>query len=225
LTFKKKGGLKAQSVLYELVQLVGGDAVYTTDVGQHQMWAAQFCRTTQRNHWISSGGAGTMGFGFPAAIGAQLAFPDKTVIAVVGDGGFQMTMAELATLVENKIPVKFALMNNHFLGMVRQWQHLFYKDTFYATKYTGNPDFVKLADAFGMLGIRVTDKAQVTPAIQEAMAHDGPVLVDFVVDEEENVYPMIPPGESLKQLIEAPEEEKPVSVKSATERPLPEGDF
>ena len=140
-------------------------------------------------------------------MGARVARTDAGVWAMAGDGGFQMTMAELATMVENKIPVKFALMNNHFLGMVRQWQHIFYKDTFYATEYTGNPDFVKLAEAFGMLGIRVTDKTQVVPAIQDAMAHDGPALVDFVVDEEENVYPMIPPGESLEPLIEAPKDQ------------------
>ena len=143
-----------------------------------------------------------MGFEVPAAMGAQIARPDAVVWSIAGDGGFQMTMAELSTMVENKIPVKFALMNNHFLGMVRQWQHIFYKDTFYATEYSRNPDFVKLAEAFGMLGIRVTDKTQVVPAIQEAMAHEGPVLVDFIVDEEENVYPMIPPGESLEELIE-----------------------
>ena len=117
-----------------------------------------------------------------------------------------MTMSELATMVENKIPVKFAIMNNGFLGMVRQWQHLFYKDDFFATRYTGNPDFVKIAEAYGIMGIRVTDKTQVTAAIQDAMAHDGPVIVDFVVDPEENVYPFIPPGESIKQLIEEPEE-------------------
>ena len=117
-----------------------------------------------------------------------------------------MTMSELATMVENKIPVKFAIMNNRFLGMVRQWQHMFYNDTFYATEYTGNPDFVKLAEAFGILGIRVTENYQVADAIGKAMEYDGPVIVDFVVDPEENVYPMIPPGESVKELIEAPEQ-------------------
>lgn len=148
-----------------------------------------------------------MGFEVPAAMGVQVACPDATVWSVAGDGGFQMTMAELATMVENNIPVKFALMNNHFLGMVRQWQHIFYNDTFYATQYTGNPDFVKLAEAFGLYAIRVTDKTQVASAIQDAMAHDGPALIDFVVDPEENVYPMIPPGESIEQLIEEPAEE------------------
>ena len=225
LRIRQSKKLLQQEVIRQLSEATQGKAIIVTGVGQHQMWAAQHYMFTEPNSFISSGGLGSMGFEVPAAMGAQVARPDVTVWSIAGDGGFQMTMSELATLVENKIPVKFALMNNHFLGMVRQWQHLFYKDTFYATKYTGNPDFVKLADAFGMLGIRVTDKTQVAPAIQEAMAHDGPVLVDFIVDEEENVYPMIPPGESLKQLMEAPEEGKTVSVESITERPVPEGDF
>ena len=199
--------LLQQYVIKQLSEETKGQAVIVTGVGQHQMWAAQHYMFTEPNTFITSGGLGAMGFEVPAAMGAQVARPDAIVWSIAGDGGFQMTMAELATMVENKIPVKFALMNNHFLGMVRQWQHIFYKDTFYATEYTGNPDFVKLAEAFGMLGIRVTDKTQVVPAIQDAMAYDGPVLVDFVVDEEENVYPMIPPGESLEQLIEAPKEQ------------------
>ena len=199
--------LLQQYVIKQLSEETKGQAIIVTGVGQHQMWAAQHYMFTEPNTFITSGGLGAMGFEVPAAMGAQVARPDAVVWSIAGDGGFQMTMAELATMVENKIPVKFALMNNHFLGMVRQWQHIFYKDTFYATEYTGNPDFVKLAEAFGMLGIRVTDKTQVVPAIQDAMAYDGPVLVDFVVDEEENVYPMIPPGESIEQLIEAPKEQ------------------
>ena len=206
LRVKNSKKLLQQYVIRQLSEVTQGKAIIVTGVGQHQMWAAQHYMFTEPNSFVSSGGLGAMGFEVPAAMGAQVARPDAVVWSVAGDGGFQMTMAELATMVENKIPVKFALMNNHFLGMVRQWQHLFYKDTFYATEYTGNPDFVKLAEAFGMLGIRVTDKAKVVSAIQEAMAQDGPALVDFVVDEEENVYPMIPPGESLAELIEAPEE-------------------
>ena len=199
--------LLQQYVIKQLSEETKGQAIIVTGVGQHQMWAAQHYMFTEPNTFITSGGLGAMGFEVPAAMGAQVARPDAVVWSIAGDGGFQMTMAELATMVENKIPVKFALMNNHFLGMVRQWQHIFYKDTFYATEYTGNPDFVKLAEAFGMLGIRVTDKTQVIPAIQDAMAYNGPALVDFVVDEEENVFPMIPPGESLEQLIEAPKEQ------------------
>ena len=198
--------LTQQFILKQLSDITQGKAIIVTGVGQHQMWAAQLYTFTEPNTMITSGGAGAMGFEVPAAMGAQLARPGEVVWSIAGDGGFQMTMSELATMVENKIPVKFAIMNNRFLGMVRQWQHMFYNDTFYATEYTGNPDFVKLAEAFGVLGIRVTENYQVAGAIEEAMAYEGPVIVDFVVDPEENVYPMIPPGESVNELIEAPEQ-------------------
>jgi acetolactate synthase-1/2/3 large subunit len=198
--------LTQQFILNELSNITKGNAIIVTGVGQHQMWAAQHYTFVRANTMITSGGSGAMGFEVPAAMGAQVARPGEVVWSIAGDGGFQMTMSELATLVENKIPVKFAIMNNGFLGMVRQWQHMFYKDDFYATKYTGNPDFVKIAEAYGIMGIRVTGKTQVAAAIQDAMAHDGPVIVDFVVDPEENVYPMIPAGESIKELIEEPEE-------------------
>ena len=148
-----------------------------------------------------------MGYEVPGAMGAQVGRPDKVVWSVAGDGGFQMTMAELATMVENKIPVKFAIINNRYLGMVRQWQEFFYQKSYVATHYTHNPDFVKLAEAFGMLGIRVSDKAQVKPAILRAMEFDGPALIDFVVEEEENVYPMIPSGQTIHELIEEPRPE------------------
>ena len=198
--------LTQQFILKQLSDITQGRAIIVTGVGQHQMWAAQLYTFTEPNTMITSGGAGAMGFEVPAAMGAQLARPGEVVWSIAGDGGFQMTMSELATMVENKIPVKFAIMNNQFLGMVRQWQHMFYNDTFYATEYTGNPDFVKLAEAFGVLGIRVTENYQVADAIGKAMAHEGPVIVDFVVDPEENVYPMIPPGESVNELIEAPDQ-------------------
>ena len=198
--------LTQQFILKQLSDITQGRAIIVTGVGQHQMWAAQLYTFTEPNTMITSGGAGAMGFEVPAAMGAQLARPGEVVWSIAGDGGFQMTMSELATMVENKIPVKFAIMNNQFLGMVRQWQHMFYNDTFYATEYTGNPDFVKLAEAFGVLGIRVTENYQVAGAIEKAMAHEGPVIVDFVVDPEENVYPMIPPGESVNELIEAPDQ-------------------
>ncbi len=198
--------LTQQFILKQLSDITQGKAIIVTGVGQHQMWAAQLYTFTEPNTMITSGGAGAMGFEVPAAMGAQLARPGEVVWSIAGDGGFQMTMSELATMVENKIPVKFAIMNNQFLGMVRQWQHMFYNDTFYATEYTGNPDFVKLAEAFGVLGIRVTENYQVASAIEKAMAHEGPVIVDFVVDPEENVYPMIPPGESVNELIEAPDQ-------------------
>ena len=145
-----------------------------------------------------------MGYEVPAAMGAQLGRPDRVVWSIAGDGGFQMTMSELATIVENNIPVKFAIFNNNFLGMVRQWQEIFYEKDYFATHYTGNPDFVKLADAFGIRGIRVTDRAESQQAIREAMDHPGPVVIDFMVEAEENVYPMIPAGKSTAELIEEP---------------------
>ncbi|PZC50636.1 MAG: acetolactate synthase-1/2/3 large subunit [Chloroflexi bacterium] len=198
--------LTQQFILKQLSDITKGKAIIVTGVGQHQMWAAQLYTFSEPNTMITSGGAGAMGFEVPAAMGAQLARPNEVVWSIAGDGGFQMTMSELATIVENKIPVKFAIMNNNFLGMVRQWQHMFYNDTFYATEYTGNPDFVALAKAFGIMGLRVTDKTQVADAINSANDHDGPVVVDFVVDPEENVYPMIPPGESINELVEAPDQ-------------------
>ena len=145
-----------------------------------------------------------MGYEVPGAMGAQVGRPDRVVWSIAGDGGFQMTMCELATLAENKIPVKFAIMNNSFLGMVRQWQEIFYDKSYVATGYTGNPDFVKLAEAFGIFGARVTDKSQVMPTILEAMEYDGPAIIDFVVEQEENVYPMIPSGMTVHDMIEEP---------------------
>ena len=211
-------------VIKQLSNTTQGKAIIVTGVGQHQMWAAQHFTFTEPNTFITSGGLGAMGFEVPAAMGVQVACPDAVVWSVAGDGGFQMTMCELATMVENKIPVKFALMNNHVLGMVYQWQRLFYKNDFYATEYSGNPDFVKLAEAFGMFGVRVTDKAQVTAAIQDAMAHDGPALIDFIVDHEQDVMPMIPPGESINEMIELPKVTELVTAPSLAYPSLPEGD-
>ena len=193
-----------QFVVKELAEATNGEAIVVTGVGQHQMWAAQHYTYKHPRSLITSGGSGAMGYEVPGAMGAQVGRPDKVVWSVAGDGGFQMTMAELATLVENKIPVKFAIINNSFLGMVRQWQEFFYQKSYVATGYTHNPDFVKLAEAFGMLGIRVTDKTQVRSAIMQAMDYDGPAIVDFVVEEEENVYPMIPAGQTINDLIEEP---------------------
>ncbi|MBI4201233.1 MAG: biosynthetic-type acetolactate synthase large subunit [Chloroflexi bacterium] len=225
LRIRETNKLLPQYVIKKLWEATGGKALIVTGVGQHQMWTAQHYQFSQSNSFISSGGLGAMGFEVPAAMGAKVGRPEAVVWSVAGDGGFQMTMSELATMAENKIAVKFAIMNNHFLGMVRQWQHIFYKDTFYATEYTRNPDFVKLAEAFGILGLRVTDKSKVTGAIEEAMAHDGPALVDFVVDHEEDVYPMIPPGESVRELMEARWEEESLPTGSRKAIPLPEGDF
>ena len=208
MNIRETDKLLPQFIIRELSNATNGDAIVVTGVGQHQMWAAQHYMFNEPRSFVTSGGSGAMGYEVPGAMGAQVGRPDKTVWSVAGDGGFQMTMAELATLVENRIPVKFAIMNNGYLGMVRQWQEFFYDRSYVATNYTNNPDFVKLADAFGMLGIRVTDKTQVRTAIERAMAYDGPALVDFVVEEEENVYPMIPAGQTIQELIEEPAPEE-----------------
>ena len=196
--------LLPQYIIQQLCDATDGKAIIVTGVGQHQMWAAQHYTYTEPCSLVSSGGSGSMGYEVPGAMGAQVGRPDRVVWSIAGDGGFQMTMCELATLVENNIPVKFAIINNGYLGMVRQWQEIFYEKSYVATAYTGNPDFVKLAEAFGIFGARVTDKAQVMPTILEAMEHDGPAIVDFVVKQEENVYPMIPSGMTVNEMIEEP---------------------
>ena len=193
-----------QYVINQISEATNGEAVIVTGVGQHQMWAAQHYTYNDPCTFVSSGGAGAMGYEVPGAMGAQVGRPDKVVWSIAGDGGFQMTMCELATLFENRIPVKIAILNNGFLGMVRQWQELFYDRSYVATGYSGNPDFVKLAEAFGIYGARVTEKSQVRRTIVEAMEFDGPALIDFVVEQEENVYPMIPAGMSVGQMIEEP---------------------
>ena len=200
--------LLPQYIIHELSEATKGKAIMVTGVGQHQMWAAQHYMYTEPRSWVTSGGSGAMGYEVPGAMGAQVGNPTRIVWSIAGDGGFQMTMSELATLVENNIPVKFAIINNNVLGMVRQWQEFFYNKSYVATTYTHNPDFVKLAEAFGMLGIRVTSKNQVKSSIEEAMAYDGPALIDFVVEEEENVYPMIPAGQTIENLIEEPANEE-----------------
>ena len=196
-----------QFVMQQLSEITKGDAIVVTGVGQHQMWAAQHYHFTEANTWITSGGLGTMGFEVPAALGAKLARPEKVVWSVAGDGGFQMTMCDLATAVENNIEVKFAILNNGTLGMVRQLQDLFYENGFVASVYSGNPDFVKLAEAYGITGIKVTDKSQVAQAIQTAMDTPGPVIIDFIVKQDEHVFPMIPAGESVNEIMEEPSPE------------------
>jgi acetolactate synthase I/II/III large subunit len=202
LKYQKRGGLKAQHVLDRLDDLGGRDCILTTDVGQHQMWAAQFCLTTKNRHWLSSGGAGTMGYGFPAAIGAQFANPGKKVWCIVGDGGFQMTMCELATAALHKLPVKILIINNSYLGMVRQWQELFFENRLSGVDLEGNPDFVKLAGAYGIKGWRIKRPNEVDRVLKAAMEwNDGPCLVEAEVIKEDNVFPMIPAGAALRDMI------------------------
>jgi len=202
LKYKKEGKLRAQHIIEEMSRLTGGNAIVTTDVGQHQMWAAQFFKTEHPRHWISSGGAGTMGFGFPAAIGAQLGSPGKVVVAVVGDGGFQMTLSELSTAVNEKLPIKILLINNNYLGMVRQWQHMFYDNRLSGVDLEGNPDFIKLANAYGCRGFRVKRSADVRKVLSAALAYnDGPCIIDAEVEKYDNVFPMVPSGAGLDKML------------------------
>jgi acetolactate synthase-1/2/3 large subunit len=202
LKYAKQGGLRTQHVLDRLNSVTEGNAIITTDVGQHQMWAAQFCLATTNRHWISSGGAGTMGFGFPASLGAQFGCPDKKVWAVVGDGGFQMTQAELATAAIHELPTKCLIINNNFLGMVRQWQELFFENRLSGVDLIGNPDFVKLAQAYGVKAWRIRRPSDVDRVLEEAHAYDeGPCVVVAEVVKEDNVFPMIPSGAPLSAMI------------------------
>jgi acetolactate synthase I/II/III large subunit len=192
-----------QWVIRQLYEVTGGDATIVADVGQHQMWAAQHFWFDKPNSYITSGGLGSMGFALPAGMGVKVARPDETVWVVVGDGGIQMTMMELGTIAAERIPVKIAVINNGYLGMVRQWQEFFYSKRYSASPIT-TPDFVKLCEAYGIPAQRVIAKGEVRPAIEAAMAYDGPMLIEFVVAEEENVYPMIPSGGSLSDIIIEP---------------------
>ncbi len=197
-----EGAIRAQYAIDMLYQMTGGDAIVTTDVGQHQMWAAQFYHFKEPHRWCTSGGLGTMGFGFPAAIGAQLAFPDKKVICITGDGSIQMNIQELATAVEWKTPVIIAIMNNKFLGMVRQWQELFYDNRYSEVQMEVQPDFVKLAESYGAVGLRATKKSEVKEVIQKALAEkERPVVIDFVTTLEDNVYPMVPAGGAVSDIV------------------------
>jgi acetolactate synthase-1/2/3 large subunit len=209
LRYPKQGGLRAQHVLDRLNALTQGDAILTTDVGQHQMWAAQFCLARRNRHWLSSGGAGTMGFGFPAAIGAQFGNPDKKVWAIVGDGGFQMTLCELATAQIHRLPVKVLIINNNYLGMIRQWQELFYENRLSGSDLEGNPDFVKLAQSYGVKALRIRRPADVDRILREAHAYrDGPCVVVAEVVKEDNVFPMIPAGAAVSEMIVEPPKHK-----------------
>ena len=209
LKYRKQGGLKMQHVIDELYRLTEGKAIVSTDVGQHQMWAAQFYKTDYPENWLSSGGAGTMGYGFPAAIGAQFGRPDDPVLAIVGDGGFQMTLCELATACVHKLPLKVIVLNNHYLGMVRQWQELFYDERESGVDLEGNPDFAKLAEAYGAKGFTLRRPGDVRRILTAALEYnDGPCVINAEVEKTDNVFPMIPAGSALEDMIVEPPTEK-----------------
>jgi len=205
-TIRDTDSLLPQYIVQQISEITKGDAIIVTGVGQHQMWSAQYFQYNKPNTLVSAGGLGPMGFELPAAMGAKVGSPDDTVWCIAGDGGFQMTIQELGTIAQENLAVKIAILNNGFLGMVRQWQEFFYQRRYIATPLSG-PDFVKVAEAYGIAAMRVTDKLMVTSAIEKAMAYEGPFLIDFQVEPEENVYPMVPPGASLCEILECPREE------------------
>ncbi len=203
---KSAGSIMPQHMIEAIAEATKGEAIVVTDVGQHQMWAAQLYKYNHPRSFISSGGLGTMGYGFPAAMGAAIACPDRTVVCITGDGGFQMTSFELATCVENKIPVKVAIMNNGYLGMVRQWQEFFFGKRYsHSDLRSGNPDFVKLAESYGAAGFRITKPEEMKPVLEKALEiNDRPVVMDFQVVQEANCYPMVPAGAALNEMVEEP---------------------
>ncbi len=201
--------IKPQFVVEKIFELTKGDAIITSEVGQNQMWAAQFYKFDKPRTWLTSGGLGTMGYGFPAAIGAQLAHPNKLVIDIAGDGSIQMNIQELATAVINKLPVKVAILNNHYLGMVRQWQELFFKERYSYSHLEVVPDFVKVAEAYGAVGFRATKPSEVEPVLKEAFKIKKTVFMDFLVYWKEKVYPMVPAGAAIDQMLFEEPEEKP----------------
>ena len=201
LCYQDNGNIKPQAVIEALYDITGGDAIIATEVGQHQMWVAQFYSFTKARTLLTSGGLGTMGYGFPASIGAQFAFPDKKVIAVAGDGSLQMNIQELATVVANKLPIKVVILNNRYLGMVRQWQELFYNNNYSSTNMEAQPDFVKLAEAYGAEGYRIEKAEDMRAVLEKALASPNPAFIDVVVEREENVYPIVPAGAALDEML------------------------
>ncbi|MBN1872444.1 MAG: biosynthetic-type acetolactate synthase large subunit [Candidatus Omnitrophica bacterium] len=201
LSYKKDDKLRPQYIIEQIYELTKGQAIICTEVGQNQMWAAQFYLYTKPRTFISSGGLGTMGYGFPASIGAQVGRPDATVIDIAGDGSIQMNIQELMTAVCNKLPIKIAILNNGYLGMVRQWQELFYKKRYSGTCMDHAPDFVKLAEAYGAVGMKITKKEDVIPALKKALDIKNTVIMDFRIEREENVFPMVPAGEAINRMI------------------------
>jgi len=202
LAYKKGNGIKPQYVVEQIYEVTKGDAIITTEVGQNQMWAAQFYKYSKPRTMITSGGLGTMGYGFPAAVGAQIGRPDKIVVDIAGDGSIQMNIQELTTAVNNKLPIKICVLNNCFLGMVRQWQELLHGRRYSATNLCNNPDLVKIAEAYGAKGIRVTKAEDVKKALEESLKiKDRPTLIDFVVEKEENVFPFVPAGQAINEML------------------------
>jgi acetolactate synthase-1/2/3 large subunit len=205
-------------VMHQIWLATGGEAMMVSDVGQNQMWEAQYFRHIKHRGLVTSGGLGTMGFALPAALGVQIGCPDEEVWVTVGDGGIQMTVQELATVVQEKLPIKIAVINNHYLGMVRQWQEMFCQGRYSGTPITG-PDYVKLADAYGIAGFRVTEKKDVVPALTRAREIDGPVLIEFQVVDEENVYPIVPSGGSISDMLRRPKVDRAKSANSVLDGP------
>jgi len=201
LAYQQTDTIKPQYVIERLFEFTRGQAIITTEVGQNQMWAAQYYHFDAPNHFITSGGLGCMGFGLPAAIGAQLAMPDKIVVDIAGDGSIQMNIQEMATAVQYGLPVKIIILNNGYLGMVRQWQQLFYDKRYAATCMDCAPDFVKLAEAFGAVGLRARTPEEVDRTLAEGLASPKPVIMDFVVEKEECVYPMVPAGAPITEML------------------------
>jgi acetolactate synthase-1/2/3 large subunit len=201
MNYEQKEIIKPQYVIEKIYELTKGDAIISTEVGQNQMWTAQYFQFLKPRTLLTSGGLGTMGYGFPAAMGAQAAFPNKLVIDISGDGSFQMNSQELATVVQYQLPVKVVILNNGYLGMVRQWQEFFYGKRYASSCLKGtSPDFIKLAEAYGAVGLRANKPEEVVPILKKAFSIPEPVIIDFVVDPEENVYPMVPAGEALNQM-------------------------
>ena len=201
LIYGQKEVIKPQYVVEKISELTGGDAIITTEVGQNQMWTAQYYKFTKPRTLLTSGGLGTMGYGFPAAIGAQIAFPDRLVIDIAGDGSIEMNIQELATAIQYNLPIKIAILNNGYLGMVRQWQELFYDRRYSHTHMNTVPDFIKLAEAYGAIGLRATKPEEVVPVIKKAFSTPRLVIMDFVVEPEECVYPMVPAGAPINRML------------------------